>query len=339
METTARNQNFMFNAYGLIRFAWDRKWILIALSTLAFILSIIYSLSIKPRFRSEVILFPASSVSISKSLLETNSLITDSRDALSFGGDDDAERLLQILHSDRIKDYITRKFNLMSHYRIDSTGAFPRTLLYNKFKGNVKSKRTEYMSIEISVLDEDPQMAADIANAIVSYVDSTIRNMQHIRAMEALAIVEDEYLQTQTEVQMISDSLQKIRQLGVIDYESQAKALNTAYTNALAQGNKEASGLLLKRINILATYGGTYVELSKKLDFEIERLKELKVKYASSKLNTNLNIPHMFIVDKAIKAERKAVPKRSIIVMMSTLSTFALALLLLIVLNSIKKRT
>jgi hypothetical protein len=284
-------------------------------------------------------LFPASSVSISKSLLETNSLITDSRDILSFGGDDDAERLLQILHSDLIKEYITRKFNLMSHYRIDSTGAFPRTLLYNKFKGNVKSKRTEYMSIELSVLDEDPQMAADIANAIVSYVDSTIQNMQHLRAMEALIIVEDEYLQTETEVRQISDSLQKIRKLGINDYESQAKTLNSAYADALARGNKETSDLLLKRINILATYGGKYVELSKKLDFEIDRLGELKVKYASAKLNANLSIPHMFIVDKAIKAERKAVPKRSIIVMMTTLSTFSLTLLLLIVLNNIKRRT
>ena len=339
MDTKAQNQDYTFNVYRLIQLAWDKKWILIALSTLAFILSIIYSLNIKPRFRSEVIMFPASSVSISKSLLETNSLITDSRDILSFGGDDDAERLLQILHSDLIKEYITRKFNLMSHYRIDSTGAFPRTLLYNKFKGNVKSKRTEYMSIEISVLDEDPQMAADIANAIVSYVDSTIRNMQHLRAMEALTIVEDEYLQTETEVRQISDSLQKIRKLGINDYESQAKTLNSAYADALAKGNKEASDLLLKRINILATYGGKYVELSKKLDFEIDRLGELKVKYASAKLNANLSIPHMFIVDKAIKAERKAVPKRSIIVMMTTLSTFALALLLLIVLNNIKRRT
>ena len=339
METKTRNQNYIFNAYELIRFAWDKKWILIALSALALILSVLYSLSIRPRFKSEVILFPASTVSISKHLLETNSLITDSRDALSFGGEEDAERLLQILNSDQIKDHIARKFNLMKHYRIDSTEAFPRTQLYSKFKGNVKSRRTEYMSIEIAVLDEEPQMAADIANTIVSYVDSTIRNMQHNRALEALAIVEDEYLRTQTEVQMISDSLQKIRKLGVIDYDSQAKALNTAYTNALAQGNKEASELLLKRINILATYGGTYVELSKKLDFEIERLKELKIKYASNKLNTNLNIPHMFIVDKAIKAERKAVPKRSIIVAMSTLSTFALALLLLLVLENIKRRT
>jgi uncharacterized protein involved in exopolysaccharide biosynthesis len=265
-------------------------------------------------------------------------MITDSRDILSYGGDEDAERLLQILHSNQIMDYIARKFNLMTHYRIDSTKAFPRTQLYGKFKGNVKFRRTEYMSIEISVLDEDAQMAADIANEIASYLDSTIRNMQHNRALEALAIVENEYEHAREEVQVIGDSLQRIRRLGVIDYDSQAATLNAAYADAVVQGKKEASESLLKRINALATYGGIYVELSKKLDFGIERQKQLEAKYASSKLNANLNIPHIFIVDKAIKAERKATPKRSVIVAISTLSTFALALLLLIFRDNMKTR-
>jgi hypothetical protein len=47
---------------------------------------------------------------------------------------------------------------------------------------------------------------------------------------------------------------------------------------------------------------------------------------------------NVFIVDKASKAERKAVPKRSMIVIMSTLSVFALALLILLILDNIKVR-
>jgi len=81
------------------------------------------------------------------------------------------------------------------------------------------------------------------------------------------------------------------------------------------------------------------VELSKKMDGEIERLKQLKAKYASAKMNANLTIPHIFIVDKAIRSERKAVPKRSVIVMVSTVSTFALALLLLLIMNNVKARS
>jgi hypothetical protein len=46
-------------------------------------------------------------------------------------------------------------------------------------------------------------------------------------------------------------------------------------------------------------------------------LGQLKAKYVSSKVNVEQSLPQIFIVDKAVKAEKKAVPKRSIIVIIS----------------------
>ncbi len=324
------------NAFDLIRFIWNKKWILIGFSALAFVASIIISSTITPRFKSGVVLFPASSISLSKNLVETSSISTDNRDILSFGEDEESERMLQILHSNQIKDHIVKRFDLMTHYNIDPTSPFPYTRLDNKYKGNIKFRRTEFMSIEIGVLDADPQMAADIANEIAAYVDSVIHNMQQERAMEAFRIVEREYIGSQREIDLISDSLQKIRQLGVLDYESQSTSLNSAYANALERGNEAAASSILKRMNTLSKYGGIYIELSGKLDAEIERLAQLKIKYVSSKINRDQTLPQIFIVDKAVKSERKAVPKRSIIAIVSALSTFALTLLLLLVIDQIK---
>ena len=337
METRQDSQNFVYNAFDLIRFIWDKKWILIGLSSLAFVFSIIVSLNITPKFRSQVILFPAASVSLSKNLVETSSISMDSRDILSFGTDDEAERMLQILHSSQIKEHVINKFNLMKHYEIDPSAAYPYTQLDNKYKGNIRFRRTEFMSIEINVLDADPQMAADIANEISGYIDSTIHNMQRERALEAFSIVEKEYLSSQQEITVLGDSLQKIRRLGVIDYTSQAASLSTSYASALAQGNTAAADVLSKRMNTLSTYGGIYVELSKKLESEIERLGQLKDKYASYKINVEQSVPQIFIVDKATKSERKAEPKRSIIVIISTMSVFAFTLLVLLVLNGLKR--
>ena len=101
---------------------------------------------------------------------------------MSFGEDEEAERMLQILHSNQIKDHVVRKFDLMKHYEIDINKPFPYTKLENKYKGNIKVQTNEFMSIEIDVLDTDPQMAADIANEIAAYIDSTIHNMQKERA-------------------------------------------------------------------------------------------------------------------------------------------------------------
>ncbi len=106
-------------------------------------------------------------IQLSRNLVETTTMSMDNRDVLSFGGDFESERLLQILHSNDIMDHVAKKFNLMEHYKINPKSPFPENQLKSKFHGNVKIRRTEFMSIEIGVLDTDPQMASDIANEIV----------------------------------------------------------------------------------------------------------------------------------------------------------------------------
>lgn len=328
----------VFNAFDLILFAWSKKWFLIIISVIAFIASIIISLMITPRFKSQVVLFPASSISIGKNLVETSSIQTDHRDVLSFGDEEEAERLLQILHSDQIRRYITEKYNLMDHYEIPSDAKYRYTKLDNKYKDNVKFRRTEFMSIEITVLDTDAQMAADMANDIAGYIDAAMHNMQQERAHEAYLIVEKEYQASQDEISRLNDSIQTIRQLGVIDYESQAAALNQAYIDAISRGQSAAARNIEKKLEVLTKYGGTYIALSKKLESEIERLGQLKAKFVSAKVNVEQEVPQIFIVDQAQMAEKKALPKRSIIVILSTFSTFAAALLFLLIKENIKAR-
>jgi uncharacterized protein involved in exopolysaccharide biosynthesis len=338
MEPRKKNPNFVYDAFGLIQYAWNKKWILIGLSLVAFIVSIIVSLNITPRYRSQVILYPAAAFSLSKSLVETTTFSTDNRDVLSFGGDFESERLLQILQSNDIRDHVAKKFNLMEHYKINPKSPFPENQLNNKFRGNVKIRRSEFMSIEIGVLDINPQMASDIANEITVYVDSIYHYMQKERAMDAFNIVKSEYESSQNDIRQYSDSLQQLRLKGVIDYESQASALNTAYANALEHGNSQASDVIKKQLNILSVYGGKYVELSQKLQLEISRMSLLKAKYASYKVNIENTIPQIFIVDKARVEEKKVSPMRTVIVMMSTLSTFAVSLILLLMIDHFKAR-
>ncbi len=337
MGKSSKKRNKVFSAFDLLKFAWEKRVILIVVTIIAGLASIFISLAIHDRFKSAVILFPAASVSIAKSLVETSEISMDNRDILSFGKEEDAERMLQILHSNQIKDYVVMKYDLMKHYRIDpGKDKFPYTKLDIKYKNNIHFRRTEFMSIEITVFDEDKEYAANIANDIAAYIDSTIHNMQKDRALEALNIVEKEYNTTQAEIEELSDSIQKIRELGIVDYESQAAALTDAYAQALTRGDERAAQSIKSRINVLSEYGGIYVELSKKIESELERLGQLKVKYAAAKVNVEQNVPQIFIVDSAKVSERKAEPKRSIIVVVSTISAFALTLLFLLIYNNIK---
>lgn len=339
MGKSSKKSTKVYDAFDLITFAWENKFLLIGITAFAAVLSVIMSLQMTDKFRSTVVLFPAASVSLSKSLVETSSISMDSRDILSFGKEEDAERMLQILHSNQIKDYVVKKYDLINHYGIDlDPDNFPYTKLDQKYKGNINFRRTEFMSIEISVLDEKPQYAADIANDIAAYIDSTIHNMQKERAEESYKIVEREFNSAQSEIQILSDSIQKIRELGVIDYESQAAALNEAYAQSLSKGNRSAAKSIENRMNTLAKYGGVYVELSKKLEAEIERHGHLKSKFSAAKVNVEQTVPQIFIVDKAMASERKSEPRRSIIVMVSTISAFGISLLLLLIWANVKDR-
>jgi uncharacterized protein involved in exopolysaccharide biosynthesis len=334
-----KDQGFVYDAFDLIQFAWDKKWLLIGASVLAFVVSIIISLTITPRFKSRVIMFPAASVSISKNLVETSVITSDTKDILTFGEDEEAERLLQILYSDQVREHVFKKFNLMEHYEIDTASKFPYTQLMSKYKSNVKFRRTEFLSIEIEVMDEDAQMAANIANSIAGYIDSVYYNIKYSRAQQAYSIVENEYNDSRGVMTQLTDSLNKIRAFGVNDYESQSEGLNKAYAEALGSGNMQLVKNIKQQLDIMVKYGGIYVELSDQLEWEIERNSMLKAKMAAAKVNLESTMSNVFIVDKATKSERKAVPKRSIIVIISTLSAFALTLLLLLVVDNIKVRS
>lgn len=339
MSTPAKDKNKIYDAFDLIKFAWEKKWTLIIICFIAGIASILVTLSMPNRFKSTVVMFPAASISVAKSLVETSSISMSSQGILSFGREEDGERMLQILNSVQIKSHIMEKFDLLNHYEIDlEKDKFPYTKLENQYKNNVKFRQTEFLSIEITVMDEDPEMAANMANEIAMYIDSTVHNMQNERAVEAYKIVEKAYNEAQAELTVLSDSLQKIRDLGVIDYQSQAAALNEAYAAALANGNSSSVRAIEKKLEVLTKYGGNYVELSAKLESGIERLGMLKDKFAAAKVDVEQTLPQIYIVDNAQVAERKSEPKRSIIVFMSTLSAFAISLLALIIFDNAKSR-
>lgn len=324
---------FSFDSTDFIAYIWSKRKTLITVCIIAIVISTIVSLLITPMFRSTVILFPASSASISKSLLSEN--INSQNDILKFGTEQEGEQLMQVLMSAEIRDEIIRKFNLYKHYKVDTTSSYWRTKLYNEYKSNITIHRTEYMSVIIDVMDKDRDTAACIANEISNQVDTVMTRIQHDRAQKALAIVEKEYFDMVDQMKLLEDSLRHLGQLGVIDYKAQAKALSEAYANAIAAGKTGGIKVLESKLKVLANYGAANVSLTELINLEAERLSNLKGKYMDAKVDAQQTIPHKFVVDKAYKSEKKAYPKRMLIVLVSTLAAFFVALLLMIFQDSI----
>ncbi|MBM3436237.1 MAG: hypothetical protein FJY07_08505, partial [Bacteroidetes bacterium] len=302
-----------FESTNFIIFLHNRRKPLFYVTLTAIIASIVFSspFFITPMFKSSVILFPTSSNSISKALLSEN--VAEKQDILGFGEDEQTEQMLQILSSNKIRDRIIEKYNLIEHYEINPSSKYKYTRLYNTYDENITFRRTEYMAVKITVIDKDAKFAANIANDIAELLDSTKNIMQKGRALKAFRIVEAEYLKLKSEVQQMEDSLTKLRELGVHDYESQAEMINQQLAIELARGNRSGVKALEDKLNVLAKFGGPYVSLRDALEYEKKQLSEVKAKFDEAKIDAEEVLPQKFIVNSAYPAEKKSYPVRWII--------------------------
>ena len=316
---------FDFDTSNLILYLWKRKIPLIIITVAAAIISTLISFTITPKFRSSVVLFPASESPVSKSLLQAN--FQDRIGILGFGDEDQLERILQVLHADNIRDHVIETYNLMEHYEIDPDGSFPLTKLFGEYSSNIKFKRTEFNSIVIEVMDKDPQMAADIANDLASQIDSTMNTMKRTRAITALKLVEKEYLNSGERARAYNDSISIIHKKGIISYDAQIERLTEAYGKAIAENNQEATKTIESKMKDFQNYTGPFVYYWSMWSNEVGRLRDLEFKYIEAKAEAELMLSNVFVLDKAYKAEKKAYPKKSIIVMVATFATFVLAVL------------
>lgn len=313
----AQQTGYNFNSVDLLIYIWKKRFILIAVGFIAGIASIIISLLITPMFHSSVIMFPASNASVSKDLLSQN--YSGRQDVHGFGEEQQAEQLLQVLNSAPIRSRIIEKYDLMGHYEIDPGEKYPLTRLYETYQSNINFRLTEFMSVEISVMDQDPVYAANIANDIAALVDTVYNKMKKERAREAFHLVEREYLDAEKKLAALRDSMDLLS-------EQVSTNLNTS-------GNP--SNNLIKAIS---ENGALYISMMNLVRYETALVTDLSLKYKEARLEAEQNLPHKFVVEEAYPSEKKAYPKKSLIVIVSTFASLLFALIMLIIIDNIRAR-
>ncbi len=217
-------ENQVYSSVDIFRFLVRNYKPIIALTLIGAIASIIIALSITPKYKSAIVIFPASTSSISKALLTDMSMTP--KDIMKFGEEEETEQLMQILQSDEITARIIQKYKLLNHYKIDSGSKFYKTALLNEYYDNVSIKKTEFQAIEIKVMDTDPEYAALIANDIAALLDSVYNKIQKDRSFKALEIVEKVYSDQKTFVDGLKDSIISISVGKSSIYNSMAKQLD-----------------------------------------------------------------------------------------------------------------
>ena len=187
---------------SLFSLVWRKRKFLIILALVTIVLSSIATLFMTEYYRSTVVIFPArtSSLSLNESSVRRGN-ISD------FGEEEEAEQLLQIMNSEELREKVIAKNNLFAHYEIDPKDKYARSKIRQKYVSNVTTKRTKYNSIDISVIDTDPVMAANIANSISEYIDSVKNRMIRERAFTSMDMLDSEFGRLKADLDEVSAQL------------------------------------------------------------------------------------------------------------------------------------
>lgn len=320
------------NSTHLLRFIFDRRKTFLIIGIVSAGLSSAAALLMEEQFKSTVIMFATPQHSIGEQFYEE----IKRNDLLEYGETEDAERLLQILNSDRIRNRIIQKYDLWKHYDIEQASAGAQSLLGKEYNSNVDARLTRYGSIEVAVLDRDPKQAADMANDIAFLADSVANRLRNERAQEALVYAGSSLSQVQEEIQSMETRLGKLYELGVYDFATQIEGLNEQYATALAKGSGNAEKIRRQMAEI-SLHANDFNKLSNLIEAAYDREAILKKRFELMKLDAETQMPSAFIVDSAAPADKKSKPIRWLIVAMSVASTLALALLILLAAENLKE--
>jgi len=305
---------------------------ILKVSLAAAILSAVVSLLMKDRYKSTVIIYAEQQHSFGAQLLESGG-----SDLLTLGEERDAERLLQIINSDQVRNKIVEKYQLWDVYEIERDRKGVVALIAEEYSENVYAQITKFGSVEISVIDESPERARDMANDIALFTDSLANKLRSDRALTAFKHVENSLNIALDEVRVMEDSMKMFKDLGVYSYVDQIAALTEMYGTAIAEGHPERAQLLKDDMNRLSQYATACKNLERRLDGAYDKIGTLNKTFDLMQIDIESSIPSMRIVDSASASDKKKYPVRWLIVTLSTLSAFIFTFITLIIIDNFKK--
>lgn len=303
-----------FNTKELIAVLYKNKTAIIIVTVLAIIASVVVSFMLKPKFKSYAVVYP---VNLSPSSEESNT-----------------EQLLQYFTSEEVKNAVAKKFDLFKHYEIDPNYKEAQSLFDLYFKSNVSISPTLYESIEISVKDESPEMARNIAQALIEETNLHIMNIKRERLGEYIKNSRKAISKESNNIDSINYQMNELRKkYEIIDVAAQAKyiAKKLLSDKPLTESQKLTyEGLKTKNVELSKLYS-LYSGQASTLNYFIDQ-------YDKYMFDFNSEISFTNIVSKPTLPDKKCFPVRWLIVSISTLSAFALACLYFILTNKATRK-
>jgi hypothetical protein len=285
----------------IIKFIYINNKTYLKAVLITIILSVLVTFLLPKKFKSTGIIFPTFSNSLE-----------DTYNNPMFGYDVEADRILQLLQSQEIQDSINAKFNLVSYYELDTLDERWRDELRKEFLANINFSKTPFMSIEISARTKDPQLSANIVNAIIGLIDPIRNRILKQNILVAHNSISKEY-------RMQKNNLDSLVNL--------IKTMRDEY------GNPAISLLANQEFNFDNKKTGNYTLLEEKIDkYLLQKLiyNDIKIKYERVKTQLERPLPGVYVINQGVKSNKKTSPSYLVNVSVITFLTIIIVSLVLV---------
>jgi len=290
----------------------------------------------------------------SSSIFDNMGTLTSMSINKALGGFDNQNRFISILKSRTILDKVIDKFNFKQKYKTELI-----TVIYERLKKNLKVGLGDELQINVTFYDKDQDQVADIANYIIYCLDSLNIALNTTNGYYARLFIESrvneiidslKYLQSEVTDFMKRNNVLNLEAqvtMGVTQYaELKSKIILKEIELAVAEQMiapdnpqvirlKTELGLLKEQLQpLLSSAEGVYpdfrnipeisvdmAEFERKVEYYTTVMQYLGPQYENAKIEEKRDIPSFQILDKAVRPEKKARPKKSKIVITVFLSS------------------
>jgi len=248
----------------------------------------------------------------------------------------ETEQMLEILNSRDIKLKMFDSFDLDQVYKISRKDPHYLTYMFDIYNKNVKAGKTKFETVEISVMDYDPQRASDMCDSIIRFYNKKVREMHKAKDWEMVEISRKGLTRKKAELDSLVEELNVIRkEYGILDFKTQAEKVTEGYMNALATGRASAPDArkIKELYDNLAEKGTETRILEARFDYLLGAIDSLTTQYEVYLTEYEKDITYAHIVEYPVPADKKSYPVRWLIVAFSTMAAVFLALLVFLILD------
>jgi len=278
-----------------------RKYILIA-TGIALVVSTVSSVLLKNYYRSKSVVLVYNENSLNPATLflrnSFGSAIVGSS-VITAGTAEDCSRIMAIMESKDVTDVIIKEFNLYQKYNIDTTDKKAYSKVNRYLQGYTDIVRTDKNMVEVSVEDQDPNVAAKMANRYAELANEKGSQIFKADIIRHAEVYKKKYEEKYKEIKRIRDSINTIE-------------------------NSKKGDL------------GDKLYLQKILESETNILGQIKNAYEVAQISAEQKINVLSIVETARPDFKPVRPKRLLIVLGVTLTTLSASILMAAVIELFK---